>query len=80
MTPCGMQELPSYYWADPVDIRDERVALFKEYIYGYGDGYTFSYRVRVSRPGTYGVPAPRVEGMYDPEINAIGKQTRIVVK
>lgn len=71
-----------YYWSDPVDIRDERVTLFNEYIWPRENsfGHTFTYRVRVSRAGTYSIPAPRVEGMYDPEIFAVGKQMKITVK
>lgn len=67
-----------YYWGNPVDIRDERVTIFDSYIGAQRN--VFTYRVRVARKGTYNIPAPRVEPMYDPQFYAVGSQDRITVK
>ncbi len=66
-----------YYWSDTVDIRDEKVALFSSYL--DAGRRTFHYRIRAARPGTYFVPAPRVEPMYDPQIIGAGQKETITI-
>ncbi len=67
-----------YYWSDEVDIRDEHVALFSSYV--SAGRRTFSYRVRVSRKGTYSTPAPKVTPMYDMQLTGVGAKDTITIR
>ncbi|MBI2639000.1 hypothetical protein HYW83_05420 [Candidatus Peregrinibacteria bacterium] len=67
-----------YYWSDEVDIRDEHVALFSSYV--SAGRRAFSYRVRVSRKGTYSAPAPKVTPMYDPQLMGVGTKETLAIR
>lgn len=65
------------YWGDPIDIRDERVVIFRDYLsQGRNE---FSYRVRVARDGIYSVPATRAEPMYNPQMFGVGNEDKVKV-
>ena len=65
------------YYGEPIDIRDERVAMFRDYL-SKGNN-EFSYRVRVARDGIYSVPATRAEPMYNPQIFGVGNEDKVKV-
>lgn len=67
-----------YYWSNPVDIRDEKVAIFDGYV---EKGVTrFNYRMRAARKGKFNVPSSRAEPMYDPEFFGVGAQEQLSIK
>lgn len=65
------------YWGDPVDIRDEKVIMFRDYLSAGRN--EFSYRVRVARDGVYSAPAARAEPMYNPQIFGVGSENKVKV-
>ncbi|MBI4994646.1 hypothetical protein HZC21_03310 [Candidatus Peregrinibacteria bacterium] len=65
------------YWGDPIDIRDERVVMFRDYLSAGRN--EFSYRVRVARDGIYSAPAPRAEPMYNPQMFGVGSEEKVKV-
>lgn len=67
-----------------IDFRDEKVSIFRRYL-NFGGYRTWEpaivkYRARVARLGTYSAPAPRIEPMYDPELNAMGKEDTVIIR
>lgn len=65
-------------WYDYQDIRDEKVVIFKNYL--WPGVHTFEYLVRVSQSGEFEAPAPRLELMYSPEVFSLGKSSKILVE
>jgi uncharacterized protein YfaS (alpha-2-macroglobulin family) len=60
------------------EIEDQRVLLFAD---GLAPGeHTFQYLVRASYPGTYLMPATRVEEMYHPEIFGTTARRTVVIR
>jgi uncharacterized protein YfaS (alpha-2-macroglobulin family) len=53
------------FWYTHQQIRPDSVAVFAEYI--RPGVYTYSYLVRAATPGTYQIPGPSAEEMYQPE-------------
>lgn len=84
MLPAGFDVIndrlqnPNQYGNDEIDIRDEHVALFSSYV--SAGRRTFSYRVRVSRKGTYSAPASKVTPMYDMQLTGVGAKDTIAVR
>ncbi len=61
---------------DYADIRDDRVILYGTLSRDVG---TFTYRVRATNAGTFFVPAPFAEGMYNRKLQARGKSGMLEV-
>ncbi|NQD36034.1 alpha-2-macroglobulin [Permianibacter sp. IMCC34836] len=59
------------------DVRDDRVVLYGNL--SGRDVITMKYRVRAVNPGTFQVPAPYAEGMYDRAMYAIGKVSKLEI-
>lgn len=65
-------------WYDSLDIRDERVALFRRNV---GPGtHTFEYLARASHKGEFTAPSTRIEPMYAPDQASYGQTSKVVVK
>jgi len=61
-----------------VEMYKEKILLFADYL---APGiHTYTYLVRVTTPGTYSLPATRVEEMYTPEVFGRSGEREIVVK
>ena len=73
---------PVSYWQRESSIRhqeyrdDRFVAAFDS---AYYDTTNIFYLVRAVTPGSYQVPAPLVEDMYDPEVRAVGSTPDILI-
>jgi uncharacterized protein YfaS (alpha-2-macroglobulin family) len=64
-------------WApDHVDVREDRIILYGDALSRIG---TFVYRVRANNAGTYQVPPPFAEGLYNRTIVALGKGATLEV-
>lgn len=59
------------------ELRDDRVLLFGDRVYG-GD-HTYTYVARATTPGTYALPAATAELMYRPEVRARTASGTLVV-
>ncbi len=59
------------------DVRDDRVVLYGNL--NGRDVVTMTYRVRATNPGTFQVPAPYAESMYDRNVFAIGKAGKLEI-
>lgn len=66
-----------FYWEDPMDVRDQRVTMFRSSV-NVGNNL-FTYRVRVSRTGNYSAPASFATPMYDPAITAMGLAEKVKI-
>ncbi len=61
-----------------VEMYKEKILLFADYL---APGiHTYSYLVRVTTPGTYSLPATRVEEMYTPEVFGRSGEGEVVIK
>lgn len=61
-----------------VEMYKEKILLFADYL---APGiHTYTYLVRVTTPGTYSLPATRVEEMYTPEVFGRSGEKEIVIK
>jgi len=65
-------------WYNSIDMRDQRVSIFRSYV--WGQTQDFEYLARVSHPGTFSAPAPRAELMYSPDQYAVGRESIVTVK
>jgi len=65
-------------WYEHHNMRDERVEAFASLL--YGGVYSYSWVARATTPGTFVVPPPKAEEMYDPETFGRGAGDRVVVK
>lgn len=61
---------PSGWEPDFVNIRDDRVVLYGSLS---RDVATYEYRVRATNAGTFRIPAPYAEGMYDRRLQGRGQ-------
>jgi len=59
-----------------LDVRDDRIILYGDAL---GNAGTFVYRVRANNAGTFQVPPPFAEGMYNRTIVALGKGATLEV-
>ncbi len=76
----GYYESPEYAsaWAfDHIELRDDAVALFADYL--PPGVYRYSYLARATTPGDYAHPAAHIEEMYAPEIFGRTEAGRFVV-
>lgn len=61
-----------------VEMYKEKILLFADYL---APGiHTYTYLVRVTTPGTYSLPATRIEEMYTPEVFGRSGEGEIVIK
>lgn len=68
-------------WVMRRDARDDRMLAFsKRFTLEAGHEARFAYPVRVVSAGSYILPGPSVEGMYDPRLHACRAPGRIVVR
>ncbi len=65
-------------WYEHQNMRDERVEAFASLL--YGGVYSYSWVARATTPGTFVVPPPKAEEMYDPETFGRGAGDRVIVK
>ncbi len=65
-------------WYEHQNMRDERVEAFASLL--YGGVYSYSYVARATTPGTFVVPPPKAEEMYDPETFGRGPGDRVIIK
>ncbi len=65
-------------WYEHQNMRDERVEAFASLL--YGGVYSYSYVARATTPGTFVVPPPKAEEMYDPETFGRGAGDRVIIK
>ena len=68
----------SRVWYEHQNLRDERVEAFASLV--YGGTYDFNYVARATTPGTFVVPPPKAEEMYDPETFGRGAGDRVVIQ
>ncbi|MCC6671272.1 MAG: hypothetical protein IT458_09430 [Planctomycetes bacterium] len=81
--PSGLEPEPQRFWPtralgvagavlapDRVEVRDDRVFLFRTAALGAGP-FTARYYVRAVFPGTYQPPPCTLEGLYDPDLHAV---------
>ena len=68
----------SRVWYEHQNVRDERVEAFASLV--YGGTYDFTYVARATTPGTFVVPPPKAEEMYDPETFGRGPGDRVIVR
>ena len=67
-------------YADAVELRDDRYVAAVQVDPSYDEGYyAFAYLARAVTPGVYTMPAPHVEDMYRPYINARGEAGKLTV-
>lgn len=69
-----------YYWSgwSHVEAKDDRILAMGEW--GYGDKQTYTYYFRPEFVGTYLLPPVTAYFMYRPEVFALGKYEKVVVK
>ncbi|MDR2076017.1 MAG: hypothetical protein LBP61_03665, partial [Desulfovibrio sp.] len=63
-----------------IDLREDRLLLFLGGLGGDSSWTTHSFSMRAVSRGTFIVPPPAAEGMYNPEINATGRSAKLVVE
>jgi len=72
------REQPWWQGFRHVEMYKEKILLFADYL---APGiHTYTYLVRVTTPGTYSLPATRIEEMYTPEVFGRSGEGEIVVK
>ena len=59
-----------------VNIRDDRLVLYGNLS---RDALTYEYRVRVTNAGTFRIPAPYAEGMYDQTVQGRGEGGSLII-
>ncbi|MEZ4225551.1 MAG: alpha-2-macroglobulin family protein [Polyangiaceae bacterium] len=64
-------------WYEHQNLRDERAEAFASIV--YGGTYEYTYVARAITPGTFVVPPPKAEEMYEPETFGRGSGDRVVV-
>ncbi len=67
-----------YRWYEHENLRDERVEVFSSLL--PGGVYSYTYLARATTPGTFIVPPPKAEEMYQPETFGRGASDRVVVR
>lgn len=67
-----------WWWYDEMDIRDQKVAVFRTYV-SSGQN-VIEYKARVLFRGTFAAPAPVASFMYEPEVKGFGVPATITVK
>jgi uncharacterized protein YfaS (alpha-2-macroglobulin family) len=65
-------------WYEHQNMRDERVEAFTSLL--WAGVYDYTYVARATTPGTFVVPPPKVEEMYDPETVGRGAGERMMVE
>ena len=61
-----------------MEMYNDKVLLFADYL---APGiHTHTYLVRVLAPGTYSLPATRVEEMYTPEVFGRSSEKEIIIR
>jgi alpha-2-macroglobulin len=68
----------SSYWFEFQNLRDAQAEAFTSLL--YAGVYDYSYTARATTPGTFVVPPPKAEEMYQPEVFGRGGTDRVVVK
>jgi uncharacterized protein YfaS (alpha-2-macroglobulin family) len=63
-----------------MDLREDRLLLFLGGLGGDTAWTTHSFSLRAVSRGTFTVPPPAAEGMYNPEINAAGRSAKLVIQ
>ncbi|HMR06564.1 MAG TPA: hypothetical protein PKA88_12325, partial [Polyangiaceae bacterium] len=65
-------------WYEHQNLRDERAEAFASIV--YGGTYEYTYVARATTPGTFVVPPPKAEEMYEPETFGRGAGDRVIVQ
>ena len=63
-----------------LDLREDRLLLFLDGLYGGPVWTTHAFTMRAVSRGTFTVPPLAAEGMYNPEINVIGKSAKVIIE